>query len=111
MAVLAPVATGTINTAVLSTEYPLYEAADGRAYMAGVDATDNAAGDTVYIRTYMKFASGGSYILVDETEITGAKTIPGYASALMGNKYGIKFVLVRTAGTARDYDYTVQVYE
>jgi len=73
-----------------------------------IDFTNHTATETVIIRQYRRFKSGGDWIKIDECEaITGLPDPAGIDVELKPNRYGIKVTMEKTAGTNRAYDWEV----
>ena len=70
-----------------------------------IDLSNMAAGDTVTVKTYIKFKSGGSYVEMDAEVYSNAQTIPGIVATGFPNRYGYKITLQQSAPTYRNFDW------
>jgi hypothetical protein len=66
-----------------------------------------AASGVVIIHTYIKVISTGTWVLLDDTEIAGVPTKPGYQTVFLPGTQGVRFTIEKTAGSAYDCDYAV----
>jgi hypothetical protein len=98
---------GTI--AANGTEQTVYENAAPTANWIPdnlyIDLTNMALGDTIDIKVYCIIKVGGSYVLFDSQNYTGAQSVDGITIKGVPNRYGYKVTLQQTAGTNRNYDY------
>ncbi len=72
-----------------------------------IDLTDNAAPDTIVIRTYYRIVPGGNLIQQDEVTYAGVQVMPLINIELEPNRFGVQVTLERTGGGAQDYDWEV----
>lgn len=101
---------GTLTTDGTEQNVYVNNAPDG-VYVpeyVGIDFTNHTATETVVIRQYRRFKSGGDWIKIDESlPITDLPDPAGIDIELKPNRYGIKVTMEKTAGTNRAYDWEV----
>lgn len=103
------------QTATISTEHTLLDttADEGFIFDAAIDLGNMVAGDTVEIRVYAKLLTGGTLRRVYYAIFTGTqddepnqKSLIIYVPAMTVAKEW-KMTLKQTAGTGRNFDWTV----
>ncbi len=104
-------AVGIATTTVINTEYNLYVLAAPlgvyRPILVTVNFLNQAAGETVILRTYRRDTDGGVWSLVDETlPIVGVQDPVLLKIVLDPNRYGMRTTIERTAGAIRDYPWS-----
>jgi hypothetical protein len=102
------VASGT-QTATVGTEHTLRDETgnEGEIFDAVIDLGNMAAGDTTEIRLYVKALSSGTLRLLYYSPFSGVQSEPiVYVPALTVMKEW-KLTLKQTAGTGRNYDWTI----
>lgn len=77
-----------------------------RAFSGYIDLSNMASGDTIYVKTYVKIKSGGSYIKQGMRTFTNGQD-PDLLHILdyPTTPYGFKLTIQQTKGTNRNYDY------
>jgi hypothetical protein len=103
------------QTATIGTEYTLRDetAAEGEVYDAAVDLTNMQSGDALELRLYVKLLSGGTLHRVYYAKFADAQDDESqlvhpvvYVPAMTVAKEW-KLTLKQTAGTGRNYDWTI----
>jgi hypothetical protein len=72
-----------------------------------IDFTNQTAGETLRVRTYYRIVGGGNLRLQDDVSFAGVQTPALKKVDLDPNRFGIQVTAQRTAGVARDYDWSV----
>lgn len=95
------------QAATISTEHTLASpTTDGKRQLC-VDLNVLASGDTVELRVYKKYASGGTARLVTLVSFPNAQSSPGNDGFVYTMPYGGSFSLKQTTGTGRTFDWFV----
>ena len=102
---------GTINTAVLNTEYDVYinnaPPSIFEPLNVIIDFTAQTGAETTVVRVYYRIAPTGGLVLKDEETYIGAQDPVLIDVGLEPNRYGVQVTIERTAGAAQDYDWSV----
>lgn len=80
----------------------------GGVYVWAVDLSNLAAGDSVTLRVKDKILAAGSAVLAFEQTFTGAQDIDWVCSEPVATAHEITFTLEQTAGTNRDFPWSVR---
>ena len=72
-----------------------------------VDFSLHGVTETVVLRTYYKIKTGGTYRLQDEATYAGLVSPVLVNIDLEPNRWGVKVIIAKTAGTNRNYDFEV----
>jgi hypothetical protein len=99
------------NPAIIGTEHILYETTTGENYTGSVNKINMTAGDTVEIRFFKKVLAGSSQDLVEKRTFSDAPTEDTgtvYYLPHVSCPFGMKLTLKQTAGTGRNYDWSVE---
>lgn len=80
---------------------------DGATYVLQVDLVNMAAGDVVEIRAICKVLTGSTERTLYRAVYSNAQADTVVQSPPVPAPYSVKFTLVQTAGTNRDFDYAV----
>lgn len=96
------------QTASISTEHSLgsEETADAY-YQLLVDLSNMVNGDVLELRAKVKVKTGGTARLVARATYRDAQEEDGCFSVPVPNIYGVVFTLKQTAGTGRNYDWSI----
>lgn len=99
---------GTVNTAVLGTEYDVYinESPAGvfEPKKLMIDFSAQLAADTVVVRVYYRIRpTPATKILKDEVAFVGVQDPVLKNVELEPNRYGVRVSIERIAGAAQDY--------
>lgn len=106
MASIAEVDSGT-QSATLDTEHTLGSAlTDDEIYVGRVNVTNMAAGDRLYIRTYVKAVSAGSLALFQQIELVDAQTEKVVDTDPVGSVHSFELRIEQTDGTGRSYEWS-----
>ena len=90
------------------TEQTLYTTSSGGHYTASVDLTNMASGDTTEIRIYKKVLTGSTLTQIDIYTFTDGQTNDVFFIPFVSCPFGYKVTLKQTAGTNRNYDWSVE---
>jgi len=99
----SPVAEGTLSAD--GTEQDLVNVSNRGKYEGWIDLANMQAGDTVVVKEYGKFRSGGSWRLYATTTYTGVQTECGIHATRKLFEYGWRVTLQQTGGVMRTFDY------
>lgn len=101
---------GTLTTDGDEQDVYINNAPDG-VYVpeyVSIDFSNHTATETVIIRQYRRYKTGGGWIKIDQDDpITDLPDPAGIDIELKPNRYGIKVTMEKTAGTNRAYDWEV----
>lgn len=100
------VATDT-QTAVLSTPHTLETQTANKTYVLCVDLAEMDSGDVVVLEAFTKVTSGGLSALSHTEQFSGTQAQSSFISIPIPSVHEIVFVLTQTAGTARDFPWTL----
>lgn len=104
---MATVAASGTQTATLTTEHSLYDAATNGVFALVVDVTNLAGVETVELRAYTKVLAGGSYVQAHSVTFAAGEAAPAVMSPPFLSPNGIKFTLTQTGGTGRAFPWAV----
>jgi hypothetical protein len=110
MAAPTVVASGT-QTAVITTEHTLHETTTPEHYTVSINRINMASGDTTEVRLYKKVLTGSTQDLIDRRTFSDAPTEDTgtvYYLPHVSCPFGFKVTLKQTAGTGRNYDWSVE---
>lgn len=98
--------TGT-QTATISTEHTLATPTTAKTRVLTVDLSNLVAGDQVELRIKKKVLTGGTALLAAYATFTGPVNTVVADSVPVICPYGATLTLKQTAGTGRNFDWTV----
>jgi len=109
---MAPVveSSGT-QTAVVGTEHTLASPTTAKTRQLVVDLANLANGDTVELRIKRKVLSAGTVRTWQTAIFAHAQSTPVVLSIPCPSPYGADFTLKQTAGTARNFDWSVETLD
>ena len=99
--------TNGTQAASIGTEHTLTTQTGNKFYMAYIDLTNMASGDTVEIRVSLIIKTAGSHILYYLGTYAGVQTNPLVYVPTLPSDLSWKLTLKQTTGTGRNYDYRV----
>lgn len=95
------------QTSVISTEHILSTQTARRTHVLVVDLNEMALGDAVTLRAYSKVLAGSTRRIAATATFTGAQAEPVFYTIPIPSAHEVRFTLEQTAGTARDYDWSL----
>lgn len=99
-------ANGT-QTATINTEHSLSTRTDGKTYVLLVDLNNMVAGDILELRIKVKVLSGSTARVYTLATYVGAQPEPNIISVPVPAVHSVEFTLKQTAGTGRNFDWSV----
>ena len=87
------------------TEQDLVNTSGRGKYEGYIDLFNMQAGDTVVIKEYIKFKTGGTFRLYATTTYTDVQAEPAIHATKKLSEYGWRVSLQQTGGVNRAYDY------
>lgn len=104
----APTVVGNAaNVATDGTEQELFNTATNAYYGGGIDLANMGSGNSVSIRLYKAYKSGGTLRLVETYTFVDAQSNPGWELPMLHAPYGYKLTLEKTAGSNFNFDWYV----
>lgn len=107
---ISEIATGTYNPGATTTTWASQHGPDtsDAAVQVLVDLNELTASDTVECRLLEKTQSGSTARVVWSVSFTGAQAEPVFASPVLLLMHGWSMEMRQTAGTVRDFDWSVR---
>lgn len=103
---VASESTGT-QTATVTTEHTLVSPSSAKTRVLLVDLSNMVAGDILELRINAKIVTGGTARLAYIATFSGVAGEPAVPSVPVPMPWGGSFTLKQTAGTSRNYDWSV----
>lgn len=103
---LSNAANGTADVA-LNTPLTLTTETTAGGYQLTIDLSEMASGDTVTISSDVKTLTGSTAAESHTITLSGAQDSPVFVSVPIAVEHSIAYIVEQTAGTARDFDWSV----